>query len=115
MKISLNWIKEFVDLPADLSITQLASDLTMRTVEVEGYEDLGASLDNIVVARVEVIQPHPQADRLRVAKVDCGEAELSQVVCGGSNLYEGQLVVLAKPGSLVKWHGEGESVEIKSS
>ncbi len=115
MKISLNWIKEFVDLPADLSITQLASDLTMRTVEVEGYEDLGASLDNIVVARVEVIQPHPQADRLRVAKVDCGEAELSQVVCGGSNLYEGQLVVLAKPGSFVKWHGEGEPVEIKAS
>ena len=115
MKISLNWIKEFVDLPADLSISQLTHDLTMRTVEVEGYEDLGASLDKIIVGRVEVVEPHPQADRLRVAKVDIGEEELSQVVCGGSNLEVGQMVVVATPGSYVKWHGEGEPVEIKAS
>lgn len=115
MKISLNWIKEFVDLPAELSIGQLTHDLTMRTVEVEGYEDLGASLDKIIVGRVEVVEPHPQADRLRVAKVDIGEEELSQVVCGGSNLEVGQWVVVATPGSYVKWHGEGDPVEIKAS
>ena len=115
MKISLNWIKEFVDLPADLSIAQLAHELTMRTVEVEGYEDLGASLDKIIVGRVEIVEPHHQADRLRVAKVDIGEEELSQVVCGGSNLEVGQMVVVATPGSYVRWHGEGEPVEIKAS
>ncbi len=116
MKVSLNWIKEFVDLPADLSIQQLAYDLTMRTVEVEGFEDLGASLDKIVVAKIESVEPHPpQADRLRVVKVDAGEDELCQVVCGGSNLEVGQMVVLAKPGSYVRWHGEGEPVEIKAS
>lgn len=115
MKISLNWIKEFVDLPADLNVGQLTYDLTMRTVEVEGYEDLGASLDKIVVGRIEAVEPHPQADRLRVVKVDIGEEELSQVVCGGSNLAIGQMVVVATPGSFVKWHGEGEPVEIKAS
>nr|HPL81228.1 hypothetical protein [Anaerolineaceae bacterium] len=82
MKISLNWIKEFVDLPADLSIQQLAYDLTMRTVEVEGFEDLGSSLDKIVVAKIVSVEPHPQADRLRVVKVDAGEDEPCQVVCG---------------------------------
>ena len=52
MLISLNWIKKYLDLPADLSVEQLAYDLTMSTVEVEGVHDLAAGLDKVLVGRV---------------------------------------------------------------
>ncbi len=115
MKVSLNWIREYVDLPADLTMEQLAYDLTMRTVEVEGYDNLAESCHNIVAGRIIAVSPHPQADRLRVVMADIGEAEPVQIVCGGSNLEPGQMVVVAKPGAQVIWHGEGEPVEIKAS
>ncbi len=115
MKVSLNWIREYVDLPADLTMETLAYDLTMRTVEVEGYENLAEGLDKIVAGRITEVTPHPQADRLRVVRVDVGEAAPEQIVCGGSNLEVGQMVVVARPGSKVRWHGEGEPVEIKAS
>ncbi|MDO5732802.1 MAG: phenylalanine--tRNA ligase subunit beta [Eubacteriales bacterium] len=118
MKISLNWIKEYVELPSDLSMKQLAHDLTMRTVEVEGYENPGEALENVCVARIEAVLPHPNADKLRICRLatseGAAESEWTQVVCGGSNLYVGELVVLAKPGAVVHWHGEPEPVVIKS-
>jgi len=115
MKLSLNWIRDFVDLPADIDMTRLAYDLTMSTVEVEGVEDLGASFKNIVVGIIKDVQPHPNADKLRVCMVDIGDGELKQIVCGGSNLGIGQKVVVSCPGAMVRWHGEGEPVEIKNS
>ena len=115
MKVSLNWIREYVDLPADLTMERLAFDLTMRTVEVEGYENFAKKLKNIVAGRITELGPHPRADRLRVVKVDVGEEDPEQIVCGGSNLEIGQMVVVARPGSKVRWHGEGDPVEIKAS
>ena len=121
MKVSFNWIREYVALPADLTMEKLAFDLTMRTVEVEGNENLAASFKNIVAGRITAVEPHPQADRLRVVQVDVGEADEqgvmkpAQVVCGGSNLEVDQMVILARPGSWVRWHGEGEPVELKAS
>lgn len=115
MKASLNWIREYVDLPADLTMERLAYDLTMRTVEVEGYENLAEGLKNIVAGRIAELNPHPRADRLRVVMVDVGEAAMEQIVCGGSNLEIGQMVVVARPGSKVRWHGEGEPVNITAS
>jgi phenylalanyl-tRNA synthetase beta chain len=114
MKVSLNWIKEYVDLP-ELTASKLAYDLTMRTVEVEGVTNPKDSFDKIVAGRIESVSPHPNADKLRVCMVDVGEESLSQIVCGGTNLYENQYVAVALPGSHVVWHGEGEPVKIKSS
>ncbi|MDO5022146.1 MAG: phenylalanine--tRNA ligase subunit beta [Eubacteriales bacterium] len=114
MKVSLNWIKEYVDLP-ELTAEKLSYDLTMRTVEVEGAENPKDSFDKIVAGRIIEVAPHPDADKLRVCQVDVGEDEPSQIVCGGTNLYEGQYVAVARPGSYVVWHGEGEPVKIKSS
>lgn len=113
MKISLNWIREYADLPKDLSMEQLSYDLTMRTVEVEGAENPADSLKGVVVGEILSIEKHPDADKLRVCKVDIGKAEPSTIVCGGSNLEVGMKVVVAVPGSFVRWHGEGEPVEIK--
>lgn len=113
MKLSLNWIKKYVDLPAGLTKSKLAYDLTMCTVEVESAVDLAEGFAGIVVGKIISVQPHPDADKLRVCTVDIGESEPSVIVCGGCNLADGQHVVVAKPGSFVRWHGEGEPVEIK--
>ena len=110
MKVSLNWIKEYVDLP-ELTASKLAYDLTMRTVEVEGVTNPKDSFDKIVAGRIESVSPHPNADKLRVCMLDVGEESLSQIVCGGSNLYENQYVAVALPGSHVVWHGEGEPLK----
>ena len=115
MKLSLNWIKDYVKLPDDMDLTRLAYDLTMSTVEVEGAEDLAKSFDKIIVGEIKEVLPHPNADKLRVCRVDIGEGEIKDIVCGGSNLEVGMKVVVACPGAMVRWHGEGEPVEIKNA
>ena len=114
MKLSLNWIKDFVKLPEDMDLGRLSYDLTMSTVEVEGAHDLGKDFDGIIVGLIKDVQPHPNADKLRVCSVDIG-GEVKEIVCGGSNLEIGQKVVVACPGSFVRWHGEGDLVEIKNA
>lgn len=113
MKVSLNLIKKYIDLPKELTPEQIARDLTIKTVEVEDVENVAKKYENIVVGKILEVNPHPNADKLRVCKVDIGEETPVQIVCGGSNLYEGELVVVSKPGAKVVWHGEGEPVEIK--
>lgn len=113
MKLSLNWIKRYVDLPADLTMDKLAYDLTMCTVEVEDATNIGESLAGLVVGKILTVDKHPDADKLRVCTVDVGDPEPSVIVCGGINLAPQQLVAVAKPGAWVKWHGEGDPVEIK--
>ena len=115
MKLSLNWIKDYVKLPDDMDLTKLAYDLTMSTVEVEGAESLAERFDKIIVGEIKAVEPHPNADKLRVCKVDIGEGEIKDIVCGGSNLEVGMKVVVACPGAMVRWHGEGEPVEIKNA
>ncbi len=115
MKLSLNWIKDYVKLPEDTDLSKLAYDLTMSTVEVEGAEDLAESFDKIVVGDILEVNPHPNADKLRVCRVDIGDGEVKEIVCGGSNLEVGMKVVVACPGAMVRWHGEGEPVEIKNT
>ena len=115
MKLSLNWIKDYVKLPDDMYLKQLAFDLTMSTVEVEGVKELARQFDGIVVGKICEVLPHPNADKLRICKVDIADGEIHDIVCGGSNLEAGMLVVVACPGSYVRWHGEGEPVEIKNT
>lgn len=115
MKLSLNWIKDYVKLPDDMDLSRLAFDLTMSTVEVEGAEDLGKQFDGIVVGEIREVLPHPNADKLRICKTDVGMDEIKDIVCGGSNLAPGMKVVVACPGAMVRWHGEGDLVEIKNA
>ena len=114
MKVSLNWIKDYVDLPADMDLKRLAYDLTMSTVEVEDTIELAKQFDNMVVGRIKTIEQHPNADKLKVCKTDIG-GRVEDIVCGGSNLREGMKVAVALPGAMCKWHGEGDLVEIKKS
>ena len=72
MKLSLSWIKDYVNIPEDADLKKLAYDLTMSTVEVEDVEELARRFDNMLVGVIEKIEPHPNADKLRVCKVDIG-------------------------------------------
>ena len=115
MKVSLNWIKKYIDLPEDLTPEQITYDMTLRTVEVESTENTADKFHDIVVGKILEIKDHPNADALRICIVDIGENEPVQIVCGGSNLYVGEHVVVCKPGAEVIWHGEGEPVVIKET
>lgn len=99
MKISLNWLKDYVDLN-DEKPEELGLKFTMASAEIEGVEDLGKSFDKVVTAKIMEIAPHPDADKLQVTKVDNGK-ELLQVVCGARNIAVGQVVPLAQVGAVL--------------
>ncbi len=115
MKLSLNWIKDYVKIPDNMDLSEFAYKLTMSTVEVEGAHDIAKSFDHIIVGEILTVSPHPNADKLRVCSVNTGDEAPHDIVCGGSNLEPGMKVVVAAPGAWVKWHGEGEPVEIKAA
>ena len=115
MKVSLNWVKRYIDLPKDLTAKQIAYDLTLRTVEVESVEYTKDKYHDIVVGKIKEVKDHPNADSLKICITDIGEAEPVQIVCGGENLYKDELVVVSKPGAEVYWHGEDTLVKIKET
>jgi len=112
MKISVNWLKNYVNIPEKTDFQALADLFTTRTAEVEEVIDLAASFDKIVIGQIETIKPHPDADKLRVTMTNVG-TETLQIVCGASNIHEGQTVAVALVGAKVRWHGEGDLVELK--
>ncbi len=112
MKISLNWIKEYVEIPNSVTPEKLALDLTMSTVEVEKIIDQGKGFDKMVVGRVVELKQHPNADKLKIVMTDIGDGKIKQIICGGTNLFEGMLTCVALPGAKVRWHGEGDLVEL---
>ncbi|KKT70211.1 MAG: Phenylalanine-tRNA ligase beta subunit [Candidatus Uhrbacteria bacterium GW2011_GWE2_45_35] len=115
MLLSKNWLKDFVDFPDGLSDQDLAEHISDCTVEVEHIDSQAAPLEKIVVGKILKIEAHPNADKLRVCSVDVGiqNFEPVQIVCGGSNLSDNMKVAVATVGAKVKWHGEGEPVEIQ--
>jgi phenylalanyl-tRNA synthetase beta chain len=114
MKLSLNWIKDYVKIPDDLDISRLAYDLTMSTVEVEGVTALREKFAKMTVGVVNEILPHPNADKLKICRTDVGD-EVRDIVCGGVNLTAGMKVAVSRPGAMVRWHGAGDLVEIKNA
>ena len=113
MKISLNWLKDFVDIDSKIPSKELAELITVHTAEVEGVHELGEGYKNMVVGCIKSIKAHPNADKLTVTETEVGGGKILQIVCGAKNIYEGMLVPVALPGAFVKWHGEGEPVELK--
>ena len=111
MKVSLNWLKQYLNLPESISADEFALKLTMSTVEVEEVEKQGEHLENIILGEITKIEAHPDADKLKVCTVSDAQ-ENFQVVCGGINVAEKMKIAFAKVGSKVRWHGEGELVEL---
>ena len=96
MRVSYKWLKEYVDIP--VTPEELAEKMTMSGVAVENIEYLGKDLDKIVTARIESIEPHPNADKLVVCQINIG-SETVQVVTGAPNVRKGQIVLLALVGA----------------
>ena len=97
MKFSENWLRELVEIKADRST--LAHALTMAGLEVEELTPLGGDLTGVVVAEIIAAEKHPEADRLQVCKVDVGQGEPLQIVCGAPNARVGIKVPLATVGA----------------
>ena len=103
MLVSLKWLRDYVSLPADLDVDDLAHRLTMASAEVDGIHRVGGEWDRtlVVVGHVLEVAPHPNADRLRLATVDFGGDAPQQVVCGAPNLAVGQHIAFAREGAKV--------------
>jgi len=111
MKVTLNWLKQYVDF--NWSPEELTERLTMLGLEVEGVQKISGAFDGIVVAQVVTRDKHPNADKLSLCRVNDGNGE-RQIVCGAQNFKAGDKVPLILPGaSLPPKPGEKEPFTIK--
>src|SRR5256884_192813 len=97
MKFSVNWLREFVDLPKNAE--EIAELLTRAGVETENIETRGAKIEHVIVSQITAASRHPNADRLTVCEVDDGSGTKRQIVCGATNYKVGDKVPLAMPGA----------------
>lgn len=99
MKFSVNWLREFVDLPD--KVEELADMLTLAGIEIEAIEKYGADVDNVIAAEITHSARHPDADRLSVCDVNDGTGISRRIVCGATNYQPGDKVPLALPGAVL--------------
>jgi len=110
MKISLTWLRNYIAF--DFSAADLASRLTMIGFEVESMETIGPAFEDIVVGEVLETLPHPNADKLKICKVNLGQ-EIRTVVCGAPNVQTGHTIAFARVGSRLNDKTIIESVSIR--
>jgi len=114
MKISYNWLKEYLDF--DENHESIGDKLTSLGLEVEGitkFESIPGGLKGVVVGKTQSIKKHPNADRLKITTVDIGEDEPLQIVCGAPNVDKNQTVAVATVGTVL--YPNNEKVKIKKS
>ncbi len=113
MKISRNWLQQFVDI-SDITNKEFSQLFNIRTAEIDGMESAAEQFEHMVIGEIKSIAPHPNADKLRITQTDIGNSTV-QIVCGANNIKEGMRVIVALPGSKVRWHGEGDLIELKEA
>src|SRR2546428_520768 len=102
MKVSLKWLRDYVDI--SIPVEELAARLTAAGTEVAAIHRTGGQWEKVQVGLVTKVEPHPNADRLRLATVDVGPVQKT-VVCGAPNIAEGQKIAFAHVGaSLINGH-----------
>jgi phenylalanyl-tRNA synthetase beta chain len=110
MKVSLKWLKDYVDIK--LTAGELAEKLTMVGLEVKGIQTTGGTWDDVVIGEVIALNPHPNADRLKLATVNIGTEQVT-TVCGAPNISLGQRVTFAHVGARLIDPHTGEAVVLK--
>ena len=110
MQVSLNWLNDLVDLK-DIDVKQIAHELTMSGLEVEEIEEVRPKFTNIITAKIEKIDNHPNSDHLHLVTVNTGSG-LKTVVCGAQNIEVGQVIPYASVGSKVLDRKSGEQFEL---
>lgn len=106
MKVSLNWLKEYLEINGDPNV--LGERIARTSVEVEDVTQAGVDMSGIVVAKVLSVEAHPDSDHMVITQVDAGEAEPIQIVTGAPNVAVGQLVILAKHNARI---GDGKKIK----
>jgi phenylalanyl-tRNA synthetase beta chain len=113
MKISYNWLKQFIKLDWDAEKAgELLTDLGLEVEGIEPFSSVLGGLEGIVVGHVVECEPHPNADRLKLTKVDIGDGNILQIVCGAPNVDKGQKVPVATIGTTL-YDAEGKPWQIK--
>ena len=114
MKISYNWIKQFINLKDNSDETsKLLTELGLEVEGVSKFESIKGGLNNVVIGKVITCEKHPNADRLKVTTVDVGKNENVQIVCGAPNVESGQIVAVAMVGA--KLYFNDDEITIKKS
>jgi len=109
MKISFNWLQQFVNIKLDENETaEILTNLGLEIEGIEKYESIPGSLDGIVVGKVESCEPHPNADKLKLTRVNVGKEEKLQIVCGAPNVREGLHVPVATIGTTITANDESQ-------
>lgn len=115
MKISYNWLKQFIEIEEEIDkISEILTDLGLEVEGVEKIESIKGSLEGIVVGKVLTCEKHPQADKLKLTTVNIGDGEPLQIVCGAPNVAAGQTVPVATIGTVL-YDEDGSSFKIKKS
>ncbi|MGP1569554.1 MAG: phenylalanine--tRNA ligase subunit beta [Eubacteriales bacterium] len=111
MLVSINWLKDYVKLPEDIG--EFCDKMIMSGSNLETADRLVTNLEKVVVAKVEKIEKHPNADKLVVCYLNIGDSELVQVVTGAPNVFEGAYVALALDGAKIAgpFHGQPKKEE----
>lgn len=113
MKISYNWLKQFLKTKWTAEETEvLLTDLGLEVEGITNFESIKGGLEGIVVGHVESCEPHPNADRLKIAKVNIGKEQLLSIVCGAPNVAAGQNVPVATIGTTL-YDDKGQPWPIK--
>ncbi|MCB0737216.1 MAG: phenylalanine--tRNA ligase subunit beta [Bacteroidetes bacterium] len=113
MKLSLNWLKSHVDVTlSDNELAELLTNTGLEVEEVESFSTLKSDLSGVVVGKVLHVEQHPNADKLKLTKVDIGADELLHIVCGAPNVAQNQLVPVATIGTTLVFPN-GDEVKIK--
>jgi phenylalanyl-tRNA synthetase beta chain len=99
MLIPLSWLKEYVNIDG-LTPEVISEALTNAGLEVESIQQVGAQFNGVVVAQIQTVEPHPNADKLRLVTVNCG-GETMRVVCGAPNVRPDIRIAFAKVGAQV--------------
>jgi phenylalanyl-tRNA synthetase beta chain len=103
MKISYNWLKDFLNINLDaVRVGEILTDLGLEVEGIENYESIKGGLEGVVVGKVLTCEKHSNADRLKVTTVDLGRGEPVQIVCGAPNVEAGQLVPVATVGTTLQ-------------
>jgi phenylalanyl-tRNA synthetase beta chain len=111
MKVTWNWLSEFVDM--EMPLARLAERLTMSGFEVESIDECGRELRDVVCAEIVGVRAHPQAERLRLCDVRVAGDAGATVVCGAPNLHAGDRVAYAPPGSTLPGHRSIAAADIR--
>lgn len=93
MKVSINWLKYYVDI--NIPVEELCNKMVMAGFEVESIEDLSATMSNVVAGKIVKIEPHQDSDHLQICQIDIGAGEPVQIVTGADNVFEGAIVPAA--------------------